>query len=1088
MNKTATKVITIISIIAIIGIIIISLINNNIFYIDNNKVTNQGTNQQINCREHKDNNKDRICDLCNKEMSDMDYVQATRLETTINNKNITLIGNMPKNVKLKVEEIKEAEQEKYKQKATEFFKEDFIEIAYALDIKITNDNEIYQPEEYNQTIEVQLTDNNGDKNINTKNINDKKRDDQNHYAVLHIKEDESIEVLDSKIITDANTNKTSISFKTTSFSAFLVIQVAGKNISFTGEHVKLYDSEMNELTETTTVASNTNFEFIAIAEEGYGINPSTNSNITSSGSLGVKRFVIKSITADMEVEISTTTAPVITVQPQSLKTPIHVTPTLEITAENATSYQWQVRRNHESYWVNASGSGSTSRSFKPDKSITDVLGVYELRCLVGNNAFTSDNRIISKTVFVIVVNDFVVTYDVPIILDQNIVKSKVKIGEEQAVYDVTAQGKNLTFTWQYRTKVNNHWQNISNSVGTVKNTTISTANGESVIKSVLTTVVAQKSMQMAEFRCLVGNDSFKADVTPRTRDMLYLAVTDDNETKYAYHKIGITTQPTSKKVAIGDIATFTVETEAADTYKWQYKTSYLDERWTDVDATMGLDTTVATGYKTAELKIDTSPMSVNVVSVSATSGDTVSEGTSSGDVVSNEAIIENNLSGYVFRCVVSSSAVPNATKESKTVLLSVVQDETLYQHVEMITEPTLEVPNNMLVVVDKTKDIEIDYNGDGELSVSSSDEKIVTATTTKNILSVTGVSSGKAKLTLSASAGAAYESKETTINVEVTEEGKMLITEWTTPVDADEVSGDVLTNESGDVLIDENGESLLSGPTTTIKLPIPANANNSYTVDWGDGSVVETFDSTADFPSHTYTNTEETVYTIKVTGTVNSFGYASHYSKPTETNDKRNYYLFTQYLTGLKQWGELGAKSYGFSYCSNLSSTIPEPTENSMKNLTTAYCLFSECNNLTGEIPANLFEGATEITSFQKTFNNCSNITGSIPESLFEDITKTTTFGNTFTGCSKLTGFIPETLFINNQKVIYFDYTFYGCSNLTGNIPENLFENTTEVIKFNNIFQGCTQLTGSIPERLFVNTTKVINFENIFLRMQWFNW
>ena len=52
---------------------------------------------------------------------------------------------------------------------------------------------------------------------------------------------------------------------------------------------------------------------------------------------------------------------------------------------------------------------------------------------------------------------------------------------------------------------------------------------------------------------------------------------------------------------------------------------------------------------------------------------------------------------------------------------------------------------------------------------------------------------------------------------------------------------------------------------TTIMLPIPANSSNSYTVDWGD-NIVETFDSTSDFPSHTYS--EACVHTIQITSLI----------------------------------------------------------------------------------------------------------------------------------------------------------------------------------------------------------------------------
>jgi len=317
---------------------------------------------------------------------------------------------------------------------------------------------------------------------------------------------------------------------------------------------------------------------------------------------------------------------------------------------------------------------------------------------------------------------------------------------------------------------------------------------------------------------------------------------------------------------------------------------------------------------------------------------------------------------------------------------------------------------------------------------------------------------------------------------------KILITEWTIPVDADVVA------------------STTGIPATTIKLPIPKHENNNYTVDWGEGKV-EMFDSTADFPTHTYTNTVETTYTIKVTGTVNSFGYVSSWQAPTGTNGSSNYYTFTQYLTGLKSWGELNTKQYGFSYCINLGGEIPVATENSFKEVTYMGCLFKGCSNLTGSIPEDLFKYAINVTSFDNTFNGCKGLTGSIPENLFTNTTKVTSFGSTFASCSGLTEIpeklfantpevtafgslfymcsgltcsIPAELFANTPKVTSFASTFYGCSNLTGSIPENLFVNTTKVTSFSQTFQGCRGLTGNIPKNLFVNTTEVTNISSVF--------
>jgi len=1056
----------IISIISIICIITFFVINKK-FNILNTDI-NKDNNQKVICYEHEDKNKDRLCDNCDYVFSDMDYVQNKILETKIKDKIITLSGNMAKNAKLEVKEIElkqieEEKQQNYIQKATDFFKEDFIDVVYAYDIKIMDNSEVYQPVEYNQTIKVQVTETG----------NDKKIDMKNHYEILQIKDDETIEVLNTKV------KQNSIIFETSSFSTFLVIQVAGKTVSFTGEHVRIYDLEMNEITNGITVASNTNFGFIAVAEEGYGINPpdKKQTNITAKGSVSLKEFLIKSITADMEVEIVTTTAPNITIQPEPIKTQVKIVPTLEITAENATTYQWQIRRSHEGHWDSAIGSGTTSRTFKPN---VDTVGVYEYRCLVGNDAYIGDDRTISDTILVVVVNDLAVTYNQPIIISQDILKQKVKIGEEKAVYEVTAQGNDITFTWQYRTKVNNWWQNITNGVGTAKTTTVSNTDGVKTVKSTLTTAVANNSLLLAEFRCLVGNTNFKTDDAIKTDNMLYLAVTDDSETKYAYHKMEITSQPNSEKVQIGETATFQIETEAVDTYKWQYKTSYEEESWIDVDDTMGFGTTVAVGYNTAELRIDTSNMSVNVETLEETSDE-------GGETLqSYQAKVENNLSGYIFRCMISSSAVPEVTVESDEVILSVVQGDTLLENVKLLQDPTLEVKNELLEInesgdirigVKMTETFEINYDGDGELSVAPEESPYLEISLEENQLILKGIAEGKETLEVKASQGTTYAEKNMILNVTVTDVTEIFITKWKI------------------------------APQTTIQLPIPASESNNYIVDWGDGSDREIFDSSANYPTHTYTNTSETVYTIEITGQVDTFGY---YQKdiPTTTNVYKDYNDFTNYVVEIVQWGKIGVTRIGFANCSNLEGTIPIPEDTSFKNVVSMENLFYRCSALGGTIPAELFKGATKVENFASAFNGCEALNGEIPSELFENTTKVISFADTFSGCSvlmgeiplglfenntevtdftntfaecnSLSGSIPADLFVNNKKVTTFAGTFNGCINLTGAIPEDLFTRNKEVLDFSNTFNGCSKLSGMIPARLFNYNNKATNFESTF--------
>ena len=280
------------------------------------------------------------------------------------------------------------------------------------------------------------------------------------------------------------------------------------------------------------------------------------------------------------------------------------------------------------------------------------------------------------------------------------------------------------------------------------------------------------------------------------------------------------------------------------------------------------------------------------------------------------------------------------------------------------------------------------------------------------------------------------------------------ITEWTIPADADG-----------------------TGAGTTIKLPIPTYSTNNYTVDWGDGTS-NTY-TTAAFPTHTYTNTAEATYTITIRGSVNRFGY-NNIGTPTVTNSYSNYYTYTQYLTKLVQWGELGATQYGFANCENLIGEIPEPTVNSFANVTSFYYTFYSCSGLTGSIPAELFANCPNVTTFGSTFNCCSGLTGEIPAELFANCPNVTDFSWTFNNCSKLTGEIPAELFANCPNVTTFGSTFNGCSGLTGEIPAELFANCPKVTTFYGTFNSCSGLTGSIPAELFANCPKVTTFYYTF--------
>ena len=234
-------------------------------------------------------------------------------------------------------------------------------------------------------------------------------------------------------------------------------------------------------------------------------------------------------------------------------------------------------------------------------------------------------------------------------------------------------------------------------------------------------------------------------------------------------------------------------------------------------------------------------------------------------------------------------------------------------------------------------------------------------------------------------------------------------------------------------------EWTIPSANTTIKLPAQGTGLN-IVVDWGDGSATETF--TADFPEHTYATAG--TYEIKVWGTCPKWGYVGVTSVTTTQNS--DYYTYTQYLTKVKQFGELSATQYGFAYCKNLKEVFGE-------NLVTS----------------KTFE---KMTSMQKMFYNCRGLT-SLDVSNF-DTSNVTYMGDMFAYCSGLTSLDVSNFDTSNVKGM--DHMFYNCRHLT-NLDVSKFD-TSNVTDMSSMFKICSGLT-SLDVSNF-DMSKVTNMTDIF--------
>ena len=286
-------------------------------------------------------------------------------------------------------------------------------------------------------------------------------------------------------------------------------------------------------------------------------------------------------------------------------------------------------------------------------------------------------------------------------------------------------------------------------------------------------------------------------------------------------------------------------------------------------------------------------------------------------------------------------------------------------------------------------------------------------------------------------------------------------------------------------------EWTIPSANTTIKLPAQGTGLN-IAVDWGDGSATETF--TTAFPTHTYATTG--TYEIKVWGTCPQWG---NYSSSTVSTTS-NYYTYTQYLTKVKQFGELNTTRYGFAQCKKLTEVSGDNLvkEKTFEKVTDMSYMFSNCSGLT-RLNVSRFD-TSKVTSMSFMFYNCSNLT-SLDVSKF-DTSKVTSMSYMFYYCSNLTSLDVSKFDTSNvtsmsymfyycsnltsldvskfdtSKVTSMSYMFYYCSNLTS-LDVSKFD-TSNVTSMSYMFSNCSSLT-SLDVNGF-NTSKVNNMGNMFSR------
>lgn len=585
-------------------------------------------------------------------------------------------------------------------------------------------------------------------------------------------------------------------------------------------------------------------------------------------------------------------------------------------------------------------------------------------------------------------------------------------------FSITATGRNLKYQWQYKPRIKGGtWTNSTDS-GATTNKLKLVANDQNEYL----------------YRCLVSDDTYSGDKAIMS-NAASLYVIDDQifEIKYISETPTapvITTQPLSQMLSVGEKATFTVEATGTDlTYQWQYKSSLPNSAWTNLTRNDG------TGFDTNTF---------------------------------TTAVLTGTQDHYQYRCLVRSTNYyygDENAKESDSATLQVTSKG--YVDIQYINEEyeIVEQPASQSVYAGTTVKFRVDTTGSTNLTYRWLYKVPGANTSWTEVPDSMGNGAKTAELTISpvkeeyenyqfrCSVGGEYykyeEAKlssiatllllsETQIADVQFDNSKLMITEW---------------NVSGDVGL-------------TITLPVQGTGLN-ITVDWGDGSAIETI--TTEYPTHTYA--QAGVYEIAVAGNCPEWGKISYQEFMGFGETSKNY-TYAKYLTNVIQLGELNATKYIFAKCENLTSFKGEKlvSPNTFANINTLNSMFWGCTNLK-EIDLTNFD-TKNVTDMNRMFEGCSSVV-TLDLTSF-DTSKVTNMGRLFAGCTNLKNVDISKL--KTDLVTTMSYMFGNCRNLKTLDFSNF--NTSNVKEMAWMFGNCSSIE-ALDLSMF-NTSNVTTMAAMF--------
>lgn len=228
----------------------------------------------------------------------------------------------------------------------------------------------------------------------------------------------------------------------------------------------------------------------------------------------------------------------------------------------------------------------------------------------------------------------------------------------------------------------------------------------------------------------------------------------------------------------------------------------------------------------------------------------------------------------------------------------------------------------------------------------------------------------------------------------------------------------------GNDLVLEFNTYLSSG--TTVSVPIGNGGTVNATVDWGDGSTIETW-TTGGAKSHTYST--DGIYVVRISGTLQRLGTQYFFDSTTAR----------PYFTRVVRWGSTGLTSLINAFKGNVNFV-------SVPNTLPATC-----------------------TTLNSAFSNCTNFNS--PNISSWSTSQVTSLANTFSLCTQFNQSLSAW---NTGNVTSMDSTFFGCDSLDQSFSN---WNVSKVTTFNQMFGGCELFNngGQSLSSWTINTTPGVN-------------